>query len=145
MIFSAWKCFETVTKPDSSMHLRELEPLVGRFLRMAKPEDNAIYNHWMNQEYTNEDSESFRRGGYLLELLSYYGPYSEQWGNILFSPSSGWLLLSSMNVDKKSALIPFYQNDQRINDADEMVLRWHLSSGALYDRLKKLTRPPYVC
>ncbi|MDA8255256.1 MAG: hypothetical protein M0Z99_06405 [Betaproteobacteria bacterium] len=93
-----------------------------------------------NSTCGNMTGLSSKRGGYLLDLLCYFAPQHEEWQHSLLP----WLD-DVANQLPEVPLLPFFPKDSRHNPMDALAARWRLSSGALYDRLKRLLRPPYVC
>ncbi|MDA8115571.1 MAG: hypothetical protein M0Z43_12745 [Acidithiobacillus sp.] len=133
--------FDLVTHPKPDMRLRDLEPLVGAVVRNASPiRDAQVLKESLRQSVDHPHWQAVRRGGYLLDLLCYFGPHQEPWQYALLP----WLDLVASRVPTEK-LIPFYPGDSRNNPLDSLARRWGLSSGVLYDRLNRLLRPPYVC
>jgi hypothetical protein len=146
------RLFNLLIHPGPNMPLRDLEPLVGAVVRAASPgEDAQILKVCLQRCVDDHDWPAVRRGGYLLDLLCYFGPHQESWQSALlgcaqqgFTPQGAWLDTVIAGIPTE-ARIPFYPGDSRDNPLDNLAQRWGLSSGVLYDRLNRLLRPPYVC
>lgn len=133
--------FNLVTHPKPDMCLRDLEPLVGAVVRSASPmKDERMLKCSLQKSVDDYNYPAVRRGGYLLDLLCYFGPHQESWQHALL-PCLDYVV-SGMPTE---TLVPFYPGDSRNNPSDSLARRWGLSSGVLYDRLNRLLRPPYVC
>jgi hypothetical protein len=140
--WSAVRLFNLVTHPQANMALRDLEPLMGAVVRTASPtEDALVLKENLQQSVDDRDWSAARRGGYLLDLLCYFGSHQESWQHVLLP----WLDRMADDLPAEGALLPFYPGDSRNNPLDSLAWRWGLSSGVLYDRLNRLLQPPYVC
>jgi len=133
--------FQLMGNPQPDMALRDLEPPLGYFVRHANPDlDGAGLRDALDQSLRQHDWPAVQRGGYLLDLLCYFAPRHEDWQRSLLP----WLDDVASQLPEVP-LLPFFPKDSRYNPMDALASRWRLSSGVLYDRLKRLLRPPYVC
>jgi hypothetical protein len=133
--------FALLANPGPAMSLRDLEPLVGAVVRSASPmKDEQILKGSLQQFVDDHNYPAVRRGGYLLDLLCYFGTHQESWQYALLP----WLDHVVSQIPPET-LIPFYPGDLRNNPLDSLARRWGLSCGVLYDRLNRLLQPPYVC
>uniref|UniRef100_E6QBB5 Uncharacterized protein n=1 Tax=mine drainage metagenome TaxID=410659 RepID=E6QBB5_9ZZZZ len=133
--------FRLLSNPQPDMALRDLEPPLGYFTCHADPNlDGAGLRDAVELNLRQHDWPVVQRGGYLLDLLCYFAPQHEEWQHSLLP----WLD-DVANQLPEVPLLPFFPRDSRHNPMDALAARWHLSSGVLYDRLKRLLRPPYVC
>mgnify|MGYP001626448175 CR=1 FL=1 len=136
------KLFWVLTHPEYHMVMRDLEPVLGYFLRHAKPEENAqnLLSSIADSQHRG-DWTVVQRAGYLIDLLCLFGPQQDSWQNLALERIDAL----SASLPKILEQIPFFPGDPRRVTGDSLVMRWRLSSGVLYDRLAKLLRPPYVC
>ncbi|WP_414041196.1 hypothetical protein ACJU26_03715 [Acidithiobacillus sp. M4-SHS-6] len=138
---SAATLFRLLSNPQPDMALRDLEPPLGYFVRHADPDlDGAGLRDAVELNLRQQDWPVVQRGGYLLDLLCYFSPQHAEWQRSLLP----WLD-DVTNQLPEVPLLPFFPRDSRHNPMDALAVRWRLSSGVLYDRLKRLLRPPYVC
>ncbi|MDD2749416.1 hypothetical protein [Acidithiobacillus albertensis] len=136
--------YSVLSAPPENAALRDMEPVLGYFLRHADPADDLA---WLMDAFLAAfDAGNWavvQRGGYVLDLLCFFSDDLEQW------QKKGLLLRLNDYSEKLPREIPeiayFPQDSRKTAHQDFIVRRWHLSSGALYDRLKQLLRPPYVC
>ncbi len=133
--------FRLLSGASDIMPMRDLEPPLGWFIRHADPVKDAETLRFILQTAFQDRSWAMaRRGGYLLDLLNYYGPMRDEWQGALT-----WLDDLPDALPKQLDLVPFFPQDPRNNPLDAMARRWKLSAGVLYDRISRLLSPPYVC
>lgn len=134
--------FSLLSHPQPGMSLRDLEPLVGHFLRHANfVSDTVGLQHGLDRDLRCQDWQGVQRGGYLLDLLCHFTSDFREWQKAMLP----WLDNVAKSLPDNSSLVPFFPADSRKTSNDALAARWHLSSGMLYDRLGRLLRPPYVC
>ncbi|MEY2342402.1 hypothetical protein AB4090_09880 [Acidithiobacillus sp. IBUN Pt1247-S3] len=134
--------FRLLSHPQPGMALRDLEPVLGHFMRHADPQrDAADLMGAVDADAQREGWPGVQRGGYLLDLLGFFASDYEAWQRVLLP----WLDDVAPALSQDLPLVPFYPGDTRNSPLDALAVRWRLSSGVLYDRMKKLLKPPYVC
>ncbi|WP_215843266.1 hypothetical protein HHS34_005245 [Acidithiobacillus montserratensis] len=134
--------FRLLSHPQPHMALRDLEPVLGHFMRHADPQrDAADLMRSVVSDAQREDWPGVQRGGYLLDLLGFFASDYTAWQGVLLP----WLDDVASALPQGLPRVPFYPEDPRNSPLDALAVRWNLSSGVLYDRLKKLLKPPYVC
>jgi hypothetical protein len=134
--------FRLLSHPRPGMTLRDLEPVLGYFMRHATPMTDATPLQVEVDAYVQRGAwTGVQRGGYLLELLGLFAAQSREWQGSLWP----WLDDVAEALPQDLPLVSLYPEDPRRSTLDALAVRWHLTSGVLYDRLKKLLRPPYVC
>jgi hypothetical protein len=133
--------FKVLSAPGEQDALRDLEPLLGVFVRHTNTCDVVVIKDDLAAIFSTQQWHAVQRGGYLLDLLWAFGDHRDDLQPLLLP----WMDVFSESLPHDLPKIPFFPNDQRQVKGDCLIDRWRLSSGVLYDRLKQMRRPPYVC
>ncbi len=141
--FSPTEVYPVLASPPENVSLRDLEPVLGWFVRETDPRNDANVLESALTAYKNAAHwTSVQRGGYVLSLLCLFSKQSEAWQD-----AGLWAFLEEMAgnlLDVRA--IPYFPKDTRETARTDFLARmWKLSSGVLYDRLKRMQEPPYVC
>lgn len=131
--------FSYISDISPSATLRDIEPLVGYFVLYNKSERLMIAYMEMLYSYIKVNLwDNVRRGGYILDVCLTYN-------NNFTAYDYRELCAINERLPTAHTKIPYFPQDKRQTVLDDLVNKWQLSSGILYDRLNRMMKYPHIC